>query len=255
MAEENGMTPSDVVAMMNGNNGSMNGMWNNPFMYLIWLAIFGNAGFGGFGNANAAAQGAVTRAELADGLNNQTVLNDLRSIETGINSGINNLGDIVQNTAATAAQQRCNGFSGINANVSNGVNAINTSMLGGFNNLGTSILQNGNSIINAINQASSAQQLANCGLSHAIQDNKYEMAQNTCAITNAVHQEGEQTRGLLVQQQIQNLRDAKEAVERDLQSAQITLANSVQTQNILGSLGRYVAYTGCGTNCACNNSF
>lgn len=33
MAEENsGMSPSDVVAMMNSNggNGGMNGMWNNP---------------------------------------------------------------------------------------------------------------------------------------------------------------------------------------------------------------------------------
>lgn len=213
-------------------------------MYLIWLAIFGNAGFGGWGGNNAAASGTVTRAELADGLNNQTVLNDLRNIETGMNNGFSNVGDVVQNTAATASQQRCNGFSGINANIASGVN-----------NLGMSILQNSNNIISAINQASSAQQLANCSLSHAIQDNKYEMAQNTCAITNAVHQEGEQTRGLMVQQEMQNLRDAKAAVERDLQSAQITLANANQTQNILGSLGRYVAYTGCGTNCACSNSF
>ena len=211
-------------------------------MYLIWLAIFGNSGFGGFGNH--AASGTVTRAELADGLNNQTVLNDLRNIEAGMNNGFTSIGDVVQNTAATAAQQRCNGFSGVNASIASGVN-----------NLGMSVLQNSNNIISAINQASSAQQLANCSLSHAIQDNKYEMAQNTCAITNAIHQEGEQTRGLMVQQEMQNLRDAKAAVERELQSAQITLANNNQTQNILGSLGRYVAYTGCGTNCACNNNF
>ena len=252
MAEESGMSPSDVMAMMN-NGGGMNGMWNNPFMYLIWLAIFGNGGFGGFGN-NSATQNAVTRAELADGLNNQTVLNDLRSIESGTNSGINSLGDIVQNSAANAAQQRCNGFNTLNTSMLGGFNNVNTNMMGGFNNVGTSILQNGNSIVNAINQVASAQQIANCNLSHAIQDNKYEMAQNTCAITNAVHQEGEKTRGLLVDQQIQNLRDSKEEVERDLQSAQMTLANANQTQNILNSLGRYVSYSGCGTNCGCSNS-
>lgn len=244
MADENGLSPADIMAMMNNNNG-MNGnnMWNNPFMYLIWLAIFGNAGFGGFGNN--AANGTVTRAELADGLNNQTVLNDLRGIETGMNSGICNLGDIVQNSMANAAQQRCNGFSGVNANISNGINSINTAML-----------QNGNSIINAINQSSAAQQIANCNLSHAIQDNKYEMAQNTCSITTAVHEEGEKTRGLLTAQQMQNLRDSKEAVERDLQSAKMALANANQTQNILSSLGRYVSYSGCGNNCGCggNNS-
>jgi hypothetical protein len=32
----------------------MNGMWNNPFMYLIWLAIFRQGGF--FGGDNAQGQ-------------------------------------------------------------------------------------------------------------------------------------------------------------------------------------------------------
>lgn len=230
MSEE--MSPADIMAMMN-NNGNSNNMWNNPFMYLIWLSIFGNGGYFGGNGYNNATAGAVDRASLADGLNNQTVLNELRSIENNIKDN----GSIVQNTGSELSQQMCSSFGN-----------SNLSMLNGFNNTNAAIMGSSNGIINAINAAASNQQIANCNLSHAIQDNKYEMAQNTCAITNAVHQEGEQTRKVLVEQQMQDLRDAKEAVQRDLQSAQLTLANATQTQNILDKLGRYVT----GNNC-CNN--
>lgn len=54
---DNNLSFADFAAM-NGNNG--NNMWNNPFMYLIWLAMFQNGGFGfgGGGNAQAAANAA-----------------------------------------------------------------------------------------------------------------------------------------------------------------------------------------------------
>lgn len=233
MSEEN-MSPADIMALMNGNNNGSNNMWNNPFMYLIWLSIFGNGGyFGGNGYNNAATAGAVDRASLADGLNNQTVLNELRSIENNIKDNAY----VVQNTGSDLARQMCSSFGNTNLSMSNG-----------FNNTNASIMGSSNGIINAINAAASNQQVANCNLAHAIQDNKYEMAQNTCAITNAVHNEGEMTRKVLVDQQMQDLRDAKEAVQRDLQSAQLTLANANQTQNLLDKLGRYV--TG-----SCNNGF
>lgn len=217
-------------------------------MYLIWLSIFGN-GYGRFGNiatngaVNAAAN-AIGRAELADGLNNQTVLNELRTLGTSVK-------DVYANSQAVGSdisKQICSSFGN-----------SNMSMMGGFNNLGNSITMNSNGIINAINTAAANQQIANCNLFHAIQDNKYEMAQNTCAITNAVHEEGEATRKAMVDQTIQNLRDQKEAVQRDLQSAQLTLSNANQTQNILNTLGRFVPYAGCGYSCGCgstvNNGF
>lgn len=239
MSEESGMTPSDVMAIMNGNGMNGNGMWNNPFMYLIWLAIFGNAGFGGWGNNSNGIAGAVGRAELADGLNNQTVLNDLRNIETGI-AGV---GSQVQSTGNGLSQQLCSGLSNVNSTTTNA-----------FNNLGLSVVNNANAITNAINQAAAAQQIANCNLSHAIQDNKYEMSQNTSTITNAIHTEGEETRKLITGNTIQNLRDKLSEKDSELQSAQLTLANSVQTNNILNTLGRFVPYSGCGSVCG-NGSF
>lgn len=204
-------------------NGGINGQWNNPFMYLIWLAMFGN----GIGFGNNAVNGMVTRAELADGLNNQTVLNDLRTIS----NGLSNIGSSIQSNSNGISQQLCSGI----------------------NNLNTSMLNNSNGIVNAINTAAANQQVTNCNIAHSIQDNKYEIAQNTCAITNAVHQEGELTRKTIYDQQMQDLRDAKESTERQLQSAQFTLANANQTQNILGSIGRFVPYAGYGSVCGCNN--
>lgn len=39
----------ETAALMNGGFGGAAGMWNNPMMYLVWLAVLGNGGFG-FGN-------------------------------------------------------------------------------------------------------------------------------------------------------------------------------------------------------------
>lgn len=51
---------AELAAMLN----SQNNQWNNPFMYLIWLALFGNGGFG-FGNRGAGAQGVEINGQLS----------------------------------------------------------------------------------------------------------------------------------------------------------------------------------------------
>jgi hypothetical protein len=79
------LTPADVMAM----NGNENQMWNNPFIYLVWLAVLGNGGI--FGNRNgygdAAVQGAITRSDLFEGFNNQDVNGQLRGIINGLADG------------------------------------------------------------------------------------------------------------------------------------------------------------------------
>jgi hypothetical protein len=76
------------IAAANG-NGMNNEMWNNPFIYLVWLAVLGNGGL--FGNRNgygdAAVQGALTRSDLFEGFNNQDVNGQLRGITNGICDG------------------------------------------------------------------------------------------------------------------------------------------------------------------------
>jgi hypothetical protein len=76
------------IAAANG-NGMNNEMWNNPFIYLVWLAVLGNGGI--FGNRNgygdAAVQGALTRSDLFEGFNNQDVNAQLRGITNGLCDG------------------------------------------------------------------------------------------------------------------------------------------------------------------------
>lgn len=80
------LTPADVMAM---NGGGAEGMWNNPFIYLVWLAVLGNGGI--FGNRNgygdAAVQGALTRSDLFEGFNTQDINAQLRGITNGLSDG------------------------------------------------------------------------------------------------------------------------------------------------------------------------
>lgn len=81
-----GLTASDVLALTR--NGNENEMWNNPFIYLVWLAVLGGGGlFGGRGVSDAAVQGAITRSDLFEGFNSQDVNGQLRGITNGVCDG------------------------------------------------------------------------------------------------------------------------------------------------------------------------
>lgn len=88
------LTPADVMAMSSNNDWQ-----NNPFIYLVWLALLGGGNGGLFGNRNndAAVQGALTRSDLFEGFNNQDVNAQLRGISNGLCDGFyainNNLKD------------------------------------------------------------------------------------------------------------------------------------------------------------------
>ena len=76
-----GLSAADVMAMTKDSGSE----WmNNPFIYLVWLALLGNGGFGGFGGGT---QGAITRSDLFEGFNNQDVNGQLRGITSGICDG------------------------------------------------------------------------------------------------------------------------------------------------------------------------
>lgn len=101
------LTPADVMAM---NGAGAEGMWNNPFIYLVWLAVLGNGGI--FGNRNgygdAAVQGALTRSDLFEGFNTQDINAQLRGITNGLcdgfyatRQGISDLGYAVKDCCCT----------------------------------------------------------------------------------------------------------------------------------------------------------
>ena len=101
------MTPADVMAVTR-NNGDY-GYGANEWIWIIVLfALFGGGSFG-FGNRGYGLENALTRSDLQQGFDNQSVLRKL----DGINNGL------------------CDGFY-----------AQNTTMLQGFNNIGQAIAEN-----------------------------------------------------------------------------------------------------------------
>ena len=183
-----GLTASDVLALTRDNE---NEMWNNPFIYLVWLALLGGGGLFG-GNRNAELQGSITRSDLFEGFNNQDVNGQLRGITSGI----------------------CDGFY-----------AVNSGMKDGFYGIQGALAEN-----------RFAQQNCCCETNRNIDAVRYEGAQNTCAITNAIHAEGEATRALINANTMQDLRDKLEARDRDILARDFQLSQLAQTANLVSEL-------------------
>ena len=183
-----GLTASDVLALTRNDE---NEMWNNPFIYLVWLAVLGGGGLFG-GNRTAELQNAVTRSDLFEGFNNQDVNGQLRGITNGI----------------------CDGFYAVNSGLKDGFYGIQ----------------------GALAENRFAQQSCCCETNRNIDAVRYEGAQNTCAITNAIHAEGEATRALINANTMQDLRDKLEARDRDIMVRDFQLSQLSQTANLVSEL-------------------
>lgn len=183
-----GLTASDVLALTRNDE---NEMWNNPFIYLVWLAVLGGGGLFG-GNRTAELQNAVTRSDLFEGFNNQDVNGQLRGITNGI---------------------------------SDGFYVVNSGLKDGFYGIQGALAEN-----------RFAQQNCCCETNRNIDAVRYEGAQNTCAITNAIHAEGEATRALINANTMQDLRDKLEARDRDIMVRDFQLSQLSQTANLVSEL-------------------
>ena len=201
------LSAADVMALTNNENG-----WqNNPFIYLVWLAVLGG-GNGLFGNrgSDAATQGALTRADLNDGFANAQIENGIRAIQSGL----------------------CDGFY-----------ANNTTALQGFAGVSAGVTELGYNMKDCC-----------CQLNRSIDALAAENYKNTCAITTAVHAEGEATRALIQQNMVQDLRDRLEARDRDLLTANFQLSQQAQSANLLSALRPFPqpAYITCSPYAAVN---
>lgn len=100
-----GLSAADIMAMTNNDN---NEMWNNPFIYLVWLAVLGGGGL--FGNRTGELQNALTRSDLFEGFSNQDINGQLRGITNGLCDGFyainNSLKDGFYGTQRDIAESR-----------------------------------------------------------------------------------------------------------------------------------------------------
>lgn len=169
------------------NNGNNTGWGDNGAWWIIIFVLFfafggwGNNGWGGngggFGGGVPYMVGSTyTDAAIQRGFDNQTVVSKLDGISNGL----------------------CDGFYAVNTSILNAQSGIQNSLCQGFNGVNTNIMQGNFGLQQAINNAAVANmqgqnaiqsQLASCccETQRAIDGVNYNMATNTCAITNQMN--------------------------------------------------------------------
>lgn len=193
-----GLSAGDILALTRDNDG-MGNAWNNPFIYLVWLALLGGGGLWGNRRDDGALQSSLTRSDLFEGFNNQDVNSQLRGITNGI----------------------CDGFYAINS----GLKDNQGSMKDGFYGIQGALAEN-----------RFTQQNCCCEIKGGIKDLSSEGYRNTCEITTAIHAEGEATRALINANTMQDLRDKLADRDRDLQTANFQLSQQAQNATLIGAL-------------------
>lgn len=219
---------SDIRAVTDRDDDGWGG--NGSWFWIVVLFLFM---FGANGNlfSNGAGQNALTRAEMTEGFNNQSVLNKLDGISNGL----------------------CDGFYAQNTTMLQGFNGVQRDLCTGFSAVNAGIAEN----------RFAAQQCC-CEINRNIDAVRYEAAKNTCDITTAIHAEGEQTRALINANTMQALRDKLADRDRDLMTANFQLSQQAQNATLIDQLRpcarpAYITCSpyqashgfGCGNGCGC----
>lgn len=215
---------AEGYAVGQGNNNAYGGMgaWGAEWIWVIVLfALFGWGGNGfGYGGGGNGVDAAVQR-----GFDTQSIISKL----DGINSGI------------------CDGFY-----------AQNTNLLTGFSNVQQSLCQGFNGIQREVSDLGYRLQDCCCQTQRAIDGVNYNMAKNTCDITNAINGSTQQILGYLTGEKISALQAENAALTAQL-------SQNSQTQTIINTLRPVAspAYITCspyesaygfrGNNCGCGN--
>ena len=160
MAENNGLSVSDVAALSNGGFGGFGGGCEGLIYLAVIAAMFGGGfGFGGFGGnaaGAAVASGMATQADMQRGFDQQNTMAQTRDILAAVTSG----------TAQTIAAST--------ANATNAIEAIkdgNASLIREFGNVET-----------ALTALGGKQQECCCEILRAVDGVNYNGAINTAAI-------------------------------------------------------------------------
>lgn len=123
----------------------------------------------------------------------------------------------IQNSLNTLSSSVYNGFAGVNHNILGGVNQIQLGMNNGFNSVNS-------------NFQNLASQMASC----------------CCDLKTTIHGEGEQTRALIQQNVIQDLRDKLADKDREALATGLVTAQTIQTNNLEEYMRKLI--NGCGCN-------
>lgn len=164
-----------ILALIFGDGWGMGGM-GGMGMFLPFMFMNGGFGFGGNGCGCGNGNSNAIQADIQRGFDTQSILGKLDGITNGL----------------------CDGFYATNTSILNAQNGIQSSLCQGFNGVNTNIMQGNFGLQQAINNAAVANmqgqnaiqsQISDCccGVQRAIDGVNYNMATNTCAITNQMN--------------------------------------------------------------------
>lgn len=232
MFNNGGAMPSLAdIAAVSGNKNGDNAWGDGGYLWLIVFVLF--FAFGGWGNggwnrnndsggATPYNTSAVTQADLQRGFDTEAILGKLDGLNTGVNSGFYAMNtSVMQNSNALQ-----NSLQQVSINNMQNTNAIQSQIAQCCCDNRLENLQNANATQNMVSSG-----LANLG---------YQMATDTCAVTNAIAQ---QTQNImqncnanyraLHDELVQSQMDAKDAKIAEQASAiqALNLAASQAAQN------------------------
>ena len=234
----NGMSGILPVTEVGGNSRDNGWGGDGWWVLIILFALFGGWGNNGWGGNGGATQGALTRGDLCMDMNFNDLQNGVRNVNDAVTLGFANLNSTICNQQYDTAGM---------------INAMNISNLQGFNAL----------------QAQLAQ--CCCENREAIAGVNYNMATNTCAITNQIQNSTRDivdatnagTQAILGQM----CADKISTLESELAQARLTASQTAQNQYLISELrpqpgpafvvpnpftGQYGGYGYGYGNCGCN---
>lgn len=219
MGENGGIVP--VMDMNNRGYGYGDGMgfgggwWAWILIIFVLMGGWGN-GFGNRGNMGAEifANGSMTRDQIADEFAYNDIKNGIRGVQNGL----------------------CDGFYAQNTTMLNGFNGIQRDICYRAGQIEQGIMQTGYQLGNQIAENRFAAQQCCCETNRNIDAVRAENYRNTCEIVNAVREDGEKTRAVMVANEIQNLRDKLADRDRDLQTANFHLSQQAQNATLISTL-------------------
>ncbi len=215
------MSVADIAAVTD-KRGYGYGDGYNSWIWVILLFFL----WGGYGNRGYGLENALTRSDLQQGFDNQSVLRKLDGITNGLSDG----------------------FYAVNTNNLQMQNQLQRDLCQGFASTNASIAEN-----------RFAQQNCCCETNRNIDSVRFEGARNTCDIVRAIEKDGEATRALINANTMQALRDKLVEKDQQIQTREFQLSQVNQNSTIINAIrpfpvpayptcSPYTAYNGYGCN-------
>ena len=259
---DDGMNPALTALMA---NGGMNGMWNNPFVYLVWMMFagrfFNNRGWGGDGNCaqgNFTAQLDSLRSQMSDNQNSNLLMDAIKGNSCAISQLASNLNcdfNALQNAicCVKSAIDHVSGQVGFSAErVINAVNMGDCNIIQAIKDCccttQKSILEMGyqNQLQNCqqTHQIMSGINTLNTGLERGFANVAYEAQAQTCQLINA----GNANTQRIIDTLNTHWRDELALKNQDLK---FELSQLRQNQYLAGLIGSNSCGCGCNSGCGC----